>query len=152
MKSSWELFECKRCGRCCIEIGLPWDPERISEIAQFLNLTYEHVIERYYGRIVKDEDGRIREEEEDLISKIFGEEDNCIPQKEVGRKYLEFEDRKRTPCPFLSLEAGGQKTCIIYTVRPLGCRLYPLETDGGRGDVDCPGARAFYEGLERERE
>lgn len=145
----WELFECQRCGKCCIELGLPWDPERISEIAQFLNLTDEQVFERYYGRIVEDTDGRIWEEVYGWSSKIFGEEASWIPQKEVGLKYREFDDHKRTPCPFLRSESGGQKTCIIYEVRPRGCRLYPFDTDFGRGGVNCPGARIVYERLER---
>ncbi len=146
----WELFECQRCGRCCIEIGLPWDPERISEIARFLNLTTDQVIEKYYGRIVEDEDGQIWEEEDGWLSEIFGEEYG--QQKKDGRRYIESEDDKRTPCPFLRSEADGKKACIIYEVRPGGCGSYPLDTDGGRGDVHCPGARNFWERLEQRDE
>ena len=40
----WNLFKCQRCGKCCIEIGLPYDPERVFEIAKFLNLSVEEVI------------------------------------------------------------------------------------------------------------
>lgn len=67
----WELFECQRCGKCCIEIGLPYDPKSIFEIAKFLNLEVVQVIEKYYGRI--SEDG----------------------------KSWESDDQKRTPCPFI---------------------------------------------------
>jgi Fe-S-cluster containining protein len=146
----WELFKCQMCGRCCTEIGLPWDPWRISEIAQFLNLTVEQVFERYYGRIVVDEDGSIWEEEYGESSRIFGEEASWIPKKEVGREYQEFEDHKRTPCPFLRSEADGTKTCMIYEVRPGGCRAYPFDTDFGSQGVDCPGARIVYERLKQE--
>lgn len=118
----WELFECQRCGRCCNKHGLPHDiyndGERFSEIAQFLKLTVEQVIEKYYGRITED-----------------GE-------------HWESEDHKRTPCPFLRLEAGNKTTCIIYEVRPRGCRLYPFDT--GRGGVDCPGARIAHERFFRK--
>jgi Fe-S-cluster containining protein len=151
MKSSWELFECQRCGRCCTEFH--WESrERISEIAQFLNLTDEQFFERYIGHVVTDENGRIWEEKYGEIAEIFGEEADWIPKKEVGREYWEPEDHKIKPCPFLRSEAGGHKACIIYKVRPLGCKLYPFESDGGRCGDDCPGARILYERLEREGE
>lgn len=115
----WELFECQRCGKCCVEIGLPYDPESIYKIAEFLHLDVGHVIAKYYGRIT-----------------------------EVGKPWVP-EDHKRTPCPFLNGD-GDRKSCKIYPVRPLGCQLYPFETDFGRQDVDCPGARIVYEKLEKE--
>ncbi len=67
----WSIFKCQRCGKCCAEIGLPSDPESIFEIAEYLDLTIEQVIDKYYGRM--DDDGRA------WIS----------------------DDSKRTPCPFL---------------------------------------------------
>jgi len=107
-KCLWECFTCQKCGRCCRQIGLlPWDGERLSDIANFLGMSEEIVVEKYYGRIiVKD-----------------------------GRKVIERYDQKRTTCPFLQQD----NTCKIYPVRPLGCRLYPVETDIGRDGVDCPG-------------
>lgn len=68
----WELFECQRCGRCCTEIGLPYDPQSIFEIARFLHLEVGQVIDKYYGRITED-----------------------------GKSW-ESDDHKRTPCPFIS--------------------------------------------------
>ncbi|MEW6660361.1 MAG: YkgJ family cysteine cluster protein [Thermodesulfobacteriota bacterium] len=151
MKVIWEQFECQRCGRCCDEFH--WESaERISEIAQFLNLTDEQFLKRYYGRIVVDEDVRIWEEDHGEIAEIFGEEAYSLQKKEVGREYWEPEDHKIKPCPFLSSEADGKTTCIIYEVRPLGCRIYPFESNGGRCGDDCPGARIVYERLEREGE
>jgi Fe-S-cluster containining protein len=117
----WHLFKCQRCGKCCTEIGLPYDPKSIFEIATFLNLAVDQVIGKYYGRVVED------------------------------GKYWESEDHKRTPCPFLTL-AGDRKCCAIYSVRPLGCRLYPFETDLGRAGVDCAGASIVYAKLEEEEE
>lgn len=67
----WELFKCQQCGKCCAEIGLPYDPESIFEIARYLDLTIDQVIDKYYGRIVDE------------------------------GKAWESEDYKRTPCPFL---------------------------------------------------
>ena len=115
----WDLFECQRCGMCCTEIGLPYDPNMIHDIAQFLELTVDQVIEKYYGRWTSDHKGWIS------------------------------EDHKRTPCPFLMAD-GDRNVCAIYPVRPLGCRIYPFETDGGRQGVDCPGAEIVYAKLHEE--
>lgn len=116
----WKLFGCQRCGKCCAEIGLPYDPESIHEIARFLRLSLDEILEKYYGTITDD------------------------------RKGWMSEDHKRTPCPFLE-EDGDRKSCSIYEVRPLGCRLYPFETDFGRQGVDCPAAEIVYERLRDSR-
>ena len=115
----WELFECHRCGKCCTEIGLPFDPERLSQIADYLEMTIEHAYFKYYVR--RTEDG----------------------------KGLEWDDQKRTPCPFLKC-VGEKIACAIYPVRPMGCRAYPFDTDGGRQGVDCPGAKVVYEKLDQD--
>lgn len=115
----WDLFQCQRCGKCCTEIGLPYDPKSIFEIAKFLNLEVGQVIDKYYGRII-----------------------------EYGKSW-ESDDHKRRPCPFISGDSD-RKLCAIYSVRPSGCRLYPFDTDLGRADVDCPGARIVYTKLEEE--
>lgn len=117
MSELWNLFECKRCGQCCEEIGLPYDPESAIRIADFLRITVDDLIERYYGELSSD------------------------------RKSWTSQDHKRTPCPFLEPE-GKIKRCKIYQVRPLGCKLYPFDTDFGRGGVDCPGAKIAYEKWE----
>ena len=69
----WEHFECKKCGRCCKEIGLPWDVMRLRKMAEILDIIQEDLIERYYGIIVM----------------------------ENGKKMIHWDDAKRTPCPFL---------------------------------------------------
>jgi len=112
----WEFFECQRCGRCCTEIGLPYDGARLHDIAQNRGLSVEQLIEQYYGWIIKR--GR----------------------PEAGFEPYKGEDDRRTPCPFLKDE-GDKKTCVIYRDRPDGCRTYPFGTDFGRQGVDCPGAR-----------
>ena len=115
-----ELFECQRCGKCCVEIGLPYDPESgFEEIAKFLDLEVHQVIEKYYGQISED-----------------------------GKRW-KSEDHKRTPCPFLRADAD-RKSCAIFSVRPMGCREYPFGTDCGRQGVDCPAARIVYAKLEKE--
>jgi len=69
--SFWKIFKCHQCGRCCSEIGLPYDPEKIFDIAKYLGITSELVIDKYYGHFTKD------------------------------RKSWESDDHKRRPCPFL---------------------------------------------------
>jgi len=59
------------------------------------------------------------------------------------------EDAKRTPCPFLDKD-GGELKCAIYKVRPEGCRAYPLDTDCGTQDVDCPAEREVFRQLYNE--
>ncbi len=115
----WDLFNCQRCGKCCVELGLPYDPKSIFKIAEFLNLKVDQVIEKYYGKIIE------------------------------GANEWESEDYKRKPCPFL-MTNGDTKSCLIYSVRPLGCKLYPFNTDCGRAGVDCPGAKIVYEKLDEE--
>lgn len=93
MDPRWEIFNCRRCGKCCAEIGLPWDPNRISEIAEFLGVSVDQAIERYYGTLVDD-----------------------------GQCW-DSDDNKRTPCPFLessperkrcSIYAVRPEGCRIY--------------------------------------
>ncbi len=66
---------------------------------------------------------------EEIISNYYGE----VIQKN-GRRMILSDDGKRKPCPFLNKD----KKCKIYNVRPTPCRSYPIQTDGGRGNVDCP--------------
>ena len=57
----------------------------------------------------------------------------AVTPKEVAEGY---EWMKRwQPCPFLASEAE----CLIYPVRPSGCRSYPVYTLLGPEGVDCPG-------------
>jgi Fe-S-cluster containining protein len=117
----WKYFKCQQCGKCCAEIGLPYDPKSIFKIAEHLDLTIEQVIDKYYGRMVDD------------------------------GKAWEPDDRKRTPCPFLKTNRDV-KFCLIYAVRPSGCRLYPFDTDFGRNGVECAAAEIVYARLREEKD
>lgn len=121
MSSMWEYFECKRCRACCSKIGLPYDGESIFQIADFLKMPVEEVIEIYYGHMSND------------------------------GTYWESDDSKRTPCPFLKIR-DGQYFCEIYSVRPQGCRLYPIDTNGGRQEVDCPAWEIAFLKLKKEQQ
>ena len=54
-----------------------------------------------------------------------------------GISMVEWQPEKQSPCPFLKAD----NTCSIYPVRPLACQIYPIETDGGRAAVACPGLK-----------
>ena len=70
----WEYFECHRCGQCCEQIGLPYDPYMCQTIADFLDISVSELIVHYYGKLSSD-----------------------------GGNWIS-EDDKRTPCPFLKTE------------------------------------------------
>lgn len=61
------------------------------------------------------------------------------------------DDAKRIPCPFLK-KSAEKYFCEIYAVRPQGCRLYPIDTDGGRNGVVCPAWGIAYSNLKKEQE
>ncbi len=111
LNSGSKNFKCFKCGNCCRELGLPWDPvkveDTIQKIANYLNKTEKEVIENYYGKIVYIK----------------------------GKKSVKVQASKRTPCPFLS----SNNKCKIYPVRPEGCRIYPCNNNLGTQGVDCPG-------------
>jgi len=69
---------------------------------------------------------------EDLVTRYYGE-----TYTENGQRFVRYNRDLTTPCPFL--EKG--KSCQIYLVCPDGCKAYPIETNPGRGEVDCPAMR-----------
>lgn len=111
-------FICRRCGRCC-EAPVPRCVfYAIHEIGAFLGMSSEDVLEMRFSGIAR---------------KIVTD----------GREEIELLDAwQSSPCPFLS---PSKDCCEVYTVRPEGCRLYPLNTDGGANDVRCPGYIEFYQ-------
>ena len=77
-----KYFRCQRCGKCCEQIGLAWDPEAAQEIAEFLKISLDDLIECYYGRLSPD------------------------------GKTWESQDDKRTPCQFLKSEGDKASCSI----------------------------------------
>lgn len=102
-------------------IGLPYDAESVSKMADLLMISIDEIIDTYYGKMSPD------------------------------GSYWESEDSKRTPCPFLA-KCEERHVCKIYDVRPEGCRLYPIDTDGGREGVACPGWEIAFSKLKKEQE
>ena len=78
----WELFKCHQCGKCCTEIGLPYDPDSIFTIANHLGMTTDQVINKYYGHWVED------------------------------GKFWISDEHKRTPCQFLESVGGKMACSI----------------------------------------
>lgn len=121
MNKMWKYFQCQQCGSCCKEIGLPYDKESIFKMADYLKMSIDQIIEKYYGRLTLD------------------------------RSEWLSEDSKRTPCPFLKISEGSC-FCEIYSIRPNGCRAYPIDTDGGRQGVECPAWEIAFSKLKKEQE
>lgn len=121
MDKMWKYFQCQRCGACCTKIGLPYDGESVHNIANFLKMSVEKIIEKYYGNITSD------------------------------GSYWESDDSKRTPCPFLRF-SDEKYFCEIHLVRPLGCKLYPIDTVRGRDGIDCPAWEIAFSRVKKEQE
>lgn len=75
-QSKWALFKCRACGRCCSELGLPYDPYRVSDISATLGITADELIHKYYGHPAGD-----------------------------GKHWVS-DNEKRKPCPFLVPEGN----------------------------------------------
>ncbi|MHA1915976.1 MAG: YkgJ family cysteine cluster protein [Promethearchaeota archaeon] len=125
-------FKCSRVDTCCMHMGpIPltmWDLEmwaRNNVVANFLP----------YIDIYQKPDGIL-----ELILKPLPppkEADDKIPPTDpfTENPISELLDAK---CPMYNVD---QKSCLVYSNRPLRCRNYPLEFDGQHFsvDVDCPG-------------
>lgn len=70
----WERFRCHQCGKCCTELGLPYDALALPDMAKFLGISIDELVEKYYGHASED------------------------------RQHLIFNEHKRKPCPFLVAE------------------------------------------------
>lgn len=71
--SAPKYFKCTQCGKCCRKLGLPYDPDRIHEMAHYLGITIDELIEKCYGNVT-------------ITS---------------GKRFWTRDWRKGRPCPFL---------------------------------------------------
>jgi len=113
---SWSNFKCESCGKCCTQIGLPYDAGFIGRLSDYFGDDVVQLVSKYYGQVSSD------------------------------GKSIEFDESKRTPCPFLK-KNDDLLLCSIYNIRPEGCRLYPIETDWADGGISCPGYLRVLEKL-----
>lgn len=90
----WSLFKCQRCGKCCEKLGLPWNPDNVQKMAEFLKISSEELVIRYYGD-------------------IFWEN---------GERFIRWDQTKRKPCPFLTEDKNCKiypvrpKGCKAYPI------------------------------------
>lgn len=112
------IFECTKCGNCCAERGpIPitfWDLKLWGS---------KGVVDNFlpYLQLFKNPKGFI-----DLI----------LAQENYSEETTDNVDKK---CPLFNSET---KECLVFDIRPLSCRTYPLEYDGSQYqivDVECPG-------------
>lgn len=112
------IFECTKCGNCCAERGpIPitfWDLKLWGS---------NGVVDNFlpYLQLYKHPKG--------FVDLILAPEDYSQENKEGSKR----------KCPLFSAD---KKECLVYDIRPLSCRTYPLEYDGEKYqivDVDCPG-------------
>lgn len=94
---------------------MPWDPTKVEDRIQ--------QIANYLDKTEKE-----------IIEKYYGK---IVYVK--GKERVKVQADKRIPCPFLS----SNNKCTIYSVRPEGCRVYPLENDLGSQGIDCPGYKIW---------
>lgn len=74
MKSNpWSYFKCQCCGQCCEKSGLPWDPDNIEKMAEFLKMDLKELVTQYYGDIYWNN----------------------------GERFIRWDETRRKPCPFL---------------------------------------------------
>jgi len=77
--------------------------------------------------------------------------EKCYGKLSENRKQIVLDENKRKPCPFLK-GTDPIYFCEIYPVRPEGCELFPMETDGGRADIDCQAGAIAILKLKEEEE
>lgn len=80
-QNRWSLFKCQRCGQCCEKSGLPWDPNNIQKISEFLKMDSEDFVTRYYEDIIYRKNGKI---------------------------FIRPDQTRRKPCPFLGEDKNCQ--------------------------------------------
>lgn len=66
---------------------------------------------------------------EDFINTYLGH----VTKEDDDKLTYRIDESKRIPCGLLK-----DNKCSIYPARPMGCRLYPISTDFGTKNVDCP--------------
>ncbi len=105
-------FQCKRCGRCCSTgPNVAITSFDLVRIALFLRVDPLDLLGSYVRVVVAD----------------------VIP-------FMVLEGEGGV-CRFLERSTSGLPVCVVYPVRPLRCRLYPLLVEGGGLYLDpsCPG-------------
>ena len=108
-------FTCSQCGNCCTGgPGYVWISKvEIARLAEFLRITPEETVERYCRKV----DGR------------FTLRERRTPEGNYDCIFLREQETRHATGTELAPGAAvpiRQKTCSIYSVRPLQCRTWPF--------------------------
>ena len=119
-------FRCTGCGNCCRDPLLPLTDADLRRILDETGLTPQRVVKWVTSREIDLAPGS-----ENFVS------------LRTGSKVMVLR-HTRGHCRFL----GSDNRCTIYSIRPLGCRIFPFDPDFGRNDrlvrlrmidaTDCP--------------
>ena len=120
-------FVCKRCGKCCREVGVYYEFINWKRAAKYRCIPIYRLANQFVEHIKKHQ-------VDNKLANQFGEH---IKKYRVDNRPCFFYNDKRNKCS-------------IYRIRPSECRSYPLYTDAGSMGIDCPGKIErikLYEGL-----
>lgn len=140
------VFECKRCGFCCTRMPCGLIPEDVGEIAKYLGISEDELVENYliidYYLGGGDEDGvmyylapRRKDDEHFKIAEhawAFNRYSPCI--------FLDSED---SVDDILRDDFGKIKLCKIHDVKPYAGKMG--ECDNGISKLEI--ARLWKDGL-----
>jgi uncharacterized protein len=100
-------FNCKRCGKCCIEIDdIMLNPYDVYRIGKKLNIPSSKVIDDY-------------------VTFVLGS-NSKMPIAVLKQKDYKAFNRELKVCPFLTSNIVGQCSCLIHDAKPFVCAVYPL--------------------------
>ncbi|MFH1231626.1 MAG: YkgJ family cysteine cluster protein [Planctomycetota bacterium] len=64
--------------------------------------------------------------------------------REIEKQHTECYNKKFTSTPADCYFLNNKNQCMIYPLRPISCRNYPVFTDFGANDIECLGHQEFY--------
>jgi Fe-S-cluster containining protein len=68
-------------------------------------------------------------------------------ERELDKFYATISMGEPVDCPFID----DRNECLVYPLRPKCCRRYPLFTDFGTADIECPGSKEYWQVLDALR-
>ena len=127
----WSLFKCQRCGQCCRKSGLPWDPNNIQKMSEFLKMESEDLVTHYYEDIIYWKNGKIFIRPDQTRRKpcpFLGEGNNCqiYPVRPNGCKAYPIETdfgRCGVDCPAMKvideIESENEEDSATEPIEPI---------------------------------
>jgi len=104
-------FNCKRCGKCCLESNeLPLTEKEVEKIEMFF---YKNYPKRHLRNYI---------------------------DFSMNEAYSENTLNHGLACPFLRKQNGEYK-CIIHDIKPKVCKNFPTSKKHALGYCDCEGVK-----------